>query len=169
MLKHLFDVMPAHKAGGGGGSGGGGGGGGGAGGGAAGGGDDLEGRELERKEDENEVDVTPTRNKCRHLTLTTLICASALTIALFVSKIQVVFQLMGGTTSAVRIECCLFSFTGGSVVVFFRFLLLNGFVLECKKEPGFSPRSSLALPGIPHNQSIFLTKFSCFFIFFFFF
>ena len=115
MLKHLFDVMPAHKAGGGGGGGGGGAGAGG-GGGAAGGGDDLEGRELERKEDENEVDVTPTRNKCRHLTLTTLICASALTIALFVSKIQVVFQLMGGTTSAVRIECCFFiRFTSSSL------------------------------------------------------
>ena len=123
MLKHLFDVMPAHKAGGGG-SGGGGAGAGAGGGGAAGGGDDLEGRELERKEDENEVDVTPTRNKCRHLTLTTLICASALTIALFVSKIQVVFQLMGGTTSAVRVECCFFiRFTSSSLPVF-RVLLL---------------------------------------------
>ena len=45
---------------------------------------------------------------------------------------------------------------------------MNDFVLECKKEPGFSPRSSLALSGIPHNKSIFLTKFSCFFIFLFF-
>lgn len=46
---------------------------------------------------EANVDVHPTTSKCRHLTLTTLICASALTIALFVSKIQIVFQLMGGT------------------------------------------------------------------------
>jgi amino acid permease len=63
-------------------------------------------RELERKEEDGGGrgvvgrDVSPTTSKCRHLTLTTLICASALSIALFVSKIQVVFQLMGGTTSA---------------------------------------------------------------------
>ena len=53
----------------------------------------------------NDVDVHPTTSKCRHLTLTTLICASALTIALFVSKIQIVFQLMGGTWNLLRLAC----------------------------------------------------------------
>ena len=42
------------------------------------------------------VDVRPTSSKCRHFTLTTIICACALLVALFVSKIQIVFQLMGG-------------------------------------------------------------------------
>ena len=44
------------------------------------------------------VDVRPTSSKCRHFTLTTIICACALLVALFVSKIQIVFQLMGGKT-----------------------------------------------------------------------
>lgn len=50
--------------------------------------------------DGDDWNVQPTTSKCRHFTLTILICASALTIALFVSNIQTVFQLMGGTTSA---------------------------------------------------------------------
>ena len=53
-----------------------------------------------RPNDEKEADVRPTTSKCRHFTLTTIICAAALAVALFVSKIQIVFQLMGGTTSA---------------------------------------------------------------------
>lgn len=39
-------------------------------------------------------------SRCRHLVLTVLICGAALVIAIFVEQIQVVFQLMGGTTSA---------------------------------------------------------------------
>lgn len=39
-------------------------------------------------------------SKCKHFVLTTVICAAALVLALEVSEIQVVFQLMGGTTSA---------------------------------------------------------------------
>ena len=38
--------------------------------------------------------------KLKHFALTTVICAAALVLALKVSKIQIVFQLMGGTTSA---------------------------------------------------------------------
>lgn len=39
-------------------------------------------------------------SKWRHFMLTSTICGAALAISLFVRKIQVVFQLMGGTTSA---------------------------------------------------------------------
>ena len=55
---------------------------------------------MDSSDDEKEADVRPTTSKCRHFTLTTIICAAALAVALFVSKIQIVFQLMGGTTSA---------------------------------------------------------------------
>jgi amino acid permease len=45
-------------------------------------------------------DLQSTCPKFKHFALTTVICAAALVLALKVSKIQIVFQLMGGTTSA---------------------------------------------------------------------
>ena len=62
--------------------------------------DDLEESNGNGSSNATEADVRPTTSKCRHFTLTTVICAAALAVALFVSKIQIVFQLMGGTTSA---------------------------------------------------------------------